>query len=64
MQSTCGKCEGESTAYSSPHRSVFCQLGAKWLSEAAMEGSISPGGGETEPELHRGWLFQEAFAWL
>lgn len=27
------------------------QLGAKWLSEAAMEGAMSPVGGETEPEL-------------
>lgn len=38
-------------------RFCFCfffflsQLGAKWLSEAAMEGAMSPVGGETEPEL-------------
>lgn len=56
MQSTSGKCDGESKAHlTAPFLFLFffflSQLGAKWLSEAAMEGAMSPVGGETEPEL-------------
>lgn len=51
MQSTCGKCDGESKAHLRFFFFFLSQLGAKWLSEAAMEGAMSPVGGETEPEL-------------
>lgn len=51
MLSTCGKCDGESKAYSSPHSSAFFSWEPSGCQEAAMEGAISPGGGETEPEL-------------
>lgn len=48
MLSTSGKCDGESKTYSSP---AFFSWEPSGCQEAAMEGAISPGWGETEPEL-------------
>lgn len=51
MLSTSGKCDGKSKTYSPPHGSAFFSWEPSGCQEAAMEGSISPGWGETEPEL-------------